>query len=329
MKSIKKVLITGAGGFIGSHLTDMLNKMNYDVRALVEYNSFNNWGWIEELECKNDLEVVSGDIRDPYLCKEITRDIDVVFHLAALIAIPYSYIAPNSYIKTNVLGTLNMCQASLENNVSKLIHTSTSEVYGTADYVPIDEKHPLKAQSPYSASKIGADSVASSFYTSFQLPLTIARPFNTFGPRQSARAVIPTVITQIASGKKTLSLGDTSPTRDFTYVEDTCRGLVSLMLCKESIGEVVNVGSNNEFSIAQTIEIIKDIMGSNIEIKEDVKRIRPKKSEVFRLCCDNSKIKDLTGFSTELSFEEGLKRTIDWFSDPKNLSVYKTELFNV
>ena len=194
MKSIKKVLITGAGGFIGSHLTDMLNKMNYDVRALVEYNSFNNWGWIEELECKNDLEVVSGDIRDPYLCKEITRDIDVVFHLAALIAIPYSYIAPNSYIKTNVLGTLNMCQASLENDVSRLIHTSTSEVYGTADYVPIDEKHPLKAQSPYSASKIGADSVASSFYTSFHLPLTIARPFNTFGPRQSARAVIPTVI---------------------------------------------------------------------------------------------------------------------------------------
>ena len=234
---MKKALITGADGFIGSHLTEMLVAQGYKVKALSQYNSFNNWGWLENVNCKNDIEILSGDIRDFNYCKLISKDVEVIFHLAALIAIPFSYVAPDSYVETNIKGTLNICQAALENKISRLIHTSTSEVYGTAQYVPIDEKHPLHAQSPYSATKIAADAMVTSFYNSFELPVTIARPFNTYGPRQSARAIIPTIITQIASGKKEIKLGDTSPTRDFSYVEDCCRGFVELAESKKTIGE--------------------------------------------------------------------------------------------
>ncbi|MFC1567549.1 SDR family NAD(P)-dependent oxidoreductase, partial [Thermodesulfobacteriota bacterium] len=242
----KKVLVTGADGFIGSHLTEMLVSQGAKVKALSYYNSFNYWGWLEDLDCLTDIEVLSGDVRDPHYCKRITKGADIVFHLAALIAIPYSYVAPDSYVDTNIKGTLNICQAALENSCERIIHTSTSEVYGTAQYVPIDEKHPIQPQSPYSASKIGADAMAKSFYNAFDLPLTIARPFNTYGPRQSARAVIPSIIIQIASGKKKIKLGDLTPTRDFSYVEDICHGLIALAACKKAIGETFNIGSNHE-----------------------------------------------------------------------------------
>ncbi len=254
---MKKVLVTGADGFIGSHLTELLVREGYEVKALSQYNSFNYWGWLEDVNCLKDIEVLSGDVRDPHYCKHITKDVGLVFHLAALIAIPYSYVAPDSYVDTNVKGTLNICQAALENGVQRVIHTSTSEVYGTAQYVPIDEKHPLQAQSPYSASKIGADAMAMSFFNSFDLPLTIARPFNTYGPRQSARAVIPTIITQIASGKKQIKLGDVSPTRDFNYVADTCRGFLELARCEKAVGETVNIGSNYEISVGDTLHLIR------------------------------------------------------------------------
>ena len=237
-----KTLVTGADGFIGSHLVELLLSKGYEVRALSVYNSFNNWGWLEEIESNENLEVISGDIRDPFFCKEISKGINTIYHLAALIGIPYSYVAPDSYVDTNIKGTVNMCQASLENKVERVIHTSTSEVYGTAKYVPIDEQHPIQPQSPYSASKIGADSMAMSFHNSFDLPLSIARPFNTFGPRQSARAVIPTIISQIASGRTKVKIGDTSPTRDFNYVEDTCRGLLAIADSPDAIGEIINIG---------------------------------------------------------------------------------------
>ncbi len=323
------VLVTGANGFIGSHLTELLISKKYNVRALSEYNSFNNWGWLEDIECKGEVEVVTGDIRDPHLCKAITKDIDIVFHLAALIAIPYSYIAPDSYVETNIKGTLNICQAAKENGNIRVINTSTSEVYGTANYVPINETHPLQAQSPYSASKIGADAMAISFYNAFDLPVTIARPFNTYGPRQSARAVIPTIISQIAAGSKKIKLGDLTPTRDFNYVEDTCRGLLSLSESPDVIGEVVNIGSNSEVSILDTLELIKNIMNSKVEFIVDPKRIRPKNSEVERLWCDNTKIEKLTSYKPEIKLEEGLKRTIDWFLDPRNIEKYKTNIYNV
>jgi NAD dependent epimerase/dehydratase len=326
---MNKVLVTGADGFIGSHLTEELYKKGYQVRALSQYNSFNNWGWLEDVSCKDDIEIFSGDIRDPYYCEELVSGVDTVFHLAALIAIPYSYTSPQNYVETNIQGTLNICQAAIKNKVSRVLHTSTSEVYGTAKYVPIDEDHPLQPQSPYSASKIGADAIAMSFFNSFNLPLTIVRPFNTYGPRQSARAVIPTIITQIANGAKEISLGDTSPTRDFNYVEDTCSGFIKLSTCDDSIGETVNLGSNYEISISDTLDIIKNLMKSDVKFLLDKERIRPKNSEVFRLWCDNSKIQRLTDFSPETSIEEGLKKTIDWILIPENLSKYKSDIYNV
>ncbi len=324
-----KALITGADGFIGSHLTELLVREGYSVSALSQYNSFNNWGWLEDVACKDSIEILSGDIRDSHFCRKITKDMDVVFHLAALIAIPYSYVAPESYVDTNVKGTLNICQAALDNGVKRLIHTSTSEVYGTAQYVPIDEKHPLQAQSPYSATKIAADAMVFSYFNAFDLPVTIARPFNTYGPRQSARAVIPTIITQIATGKKQIQLGDVSPTRDFNYVEDTCRGFLELANCDAAIGETVNIGSNYEISVGDTLNIIKELMEGDVEFVVDDERIRPEKSEVFRLWCDNTKIEQLTGFKPRVDIREGLQRTIDWITDPKNLSSYKAGIYNV
>ncbi len=326
---MKKVLVTGADGFIGSHLTELLVSEGYEVKALSQYNSFNYWGWLEDVNCQNQIEVLNGDIRDPHFCKHIMKDIDVVFHLAALIAIPYSYVAPDSYVDTNIKGTLNICQAALENGVSRVIHTSTSEVYGTAQYVPIDEKHPLQPQSPYSASKIGADSMAMSFFNAFNLPLTIARPFNTYGPRQSARAVIPTIISQIASGKKQIKLGDVTPTRDFNYVADTCRGFLALARCDKAIGETVNIGSNFEISVGDTLNLIRELMDSDVEFITDEQRFRPEKSEVFRLWCDNSKIFQLTGFEPEYNIREGLKATVKWFSLPENYMKYKADIYNV
>lgn len=327
--SESRVLITGADGFIGSHLTELLVKEGYQVKALSQYNSFNNWGWLEDVDCLDQIEVLSGDVRDPHYCKHITKDVDVVFHLAALIAIPYSYVAPDSYVDTNVKGTLNICQAALENKVSRVIHTSTSEVYGTAQYVPIDEKHPLQPQSPYSASKIGADAMAMSFFNAFDLPVTIVRPFNTYGPRQSARAVIPTIIGQIASGMRQIQLGDVTPTRDFNFVSDTCRGFLELSRCEAAVGETVNIGSNFEISIAETLNIIRELMQSDVEFLTDEQRVRPGKSEVFRLWCDNSRIRALTGFEPAHGLREGLQKTIDWFTQPENLVRYKTHLYNV
>lgn len=325
----KKVLVTGADGFIGSHLTELLVSKGYQVRALAQYNSFNNWGWLEDISCLKDVEVVTGDIRDPFFCNQLCKGIDVVFHLAALIAIPYSYIAPQGYVETNVTGTLNICKAAMEQGVKRVIHTSTSEVYGTALYVPIDEKHPLQPQSPYSASKISADMMALSFYNSFGFPLTVARPFNTYGPRQSARAVIPTIITQLAAGKKEIKLGDVTPTRDFNFVQDTCRGFLLLSESEKTIGKTVNIGSNNEISIGDTFKLIKEIMGVKTEFVRDGDRIRPEKSEVQRLWCDNSLIRELTGYSPQVSIEDGLKKTVEWFMNPKNLVKYKADIYNV
>jgi NAD dependent epimerase/dehydratase len=325
----KTILITGADGFIGSHLTEMLVAEGYKVKALSQYNSFNNWGWLDDVNCKNEIDILTGDIRDPHYCKHITKDIDIIFHLAALIAIPYSYIAPDSYVDTNIKGTLNICQAAKEQGNIRVIHTSTSEVYGTAQYVPIDENHPLQPQSPYSATKIAADAMAMSFYNAFELPVTIARPFNTYGPRQSARAVIPTIITQIANGAKEIKLGDLTPTRDFNYVEDTCRGFIALAKEDKTIGETVNIGSNYEISISETLNLIKDIMQSDVKFIVDKQRIRPGKSEVLRLWCDNSKINELTGFKPQIDIREGLQKTIEWITKPENLKTYKSEIYNV
>jgi NAD dependent epimerase/dehydratase len=324
-----KVLVTGADGFIGSHLVEALLAEGHQVRALAQYNSFNFWGWLEDIAAQDDLEVICGDIRDQHFCKTLCQDVDVIFHLAALIAIPYSYTAPESYVDTNVKGTLNICQAALDNKVARIVCTSTSEVYGTAQYVPIDEKHPLQPQSPYSASKIGADAVAMSFFNSFKLPLTIARPFNTYGPRQSARAVIPTIISQITSGVKEIKLGDVSPTRDFNYVADICKGYLKLAKCDQAIGEVVNIGSNSEISILDTLMMIKKIMGSDVRFITEDQRLRPEKSEVFRLCCDNTKIRELTGWKPTHTLREGLEKTVEWFSDPRNLTKYKPGIYNV
>ncbi|MDY0744256.1 NAD-dependent 4,6-dehydratase LegB [Paucibacter sp. R3-3] len=326
---MKRVLVTGADGFIGSHLVELLVREGFEVKALSQYNSFNNWGWLDDIDCAKDVEVISGDVRDPHFCRKVTQGQDAVFHLAALIAIPYSYVAPDSYVDTNVKGTLNICQAALDNGVQRVIHTSTSEVYGTARYVPIDEKHPLQPQSPYSASKIGADAMAMSYFNAFNLPLTIARPFNTYGPRQSARAVIPTIITQIASGMKQIKLGDTTPTRDFNYVADTCRGFLELARCKEAIGETVNIGSNFEISVGDTLNLIKELMGSDVEFITDDQRIRPEKSEVFRLWCDNTRIHALTGFEPRHDIRDGLRRTIEWMTQPANLVKYKAHIYNV
>ena len=328
MDKNKIMLVTGADGFIGSHLTEMLLNEGYKVRALSQYNSFNNWGWLEGINHPN-LEVVTGDVRDPHYCKHISRDVDTIFHLAALIAIPYSYIAPDSYVDTNVKGTLNICQAAKENGVRRVLVTSTSEVYGTAHYVPIDEKHPKQPQSPYSATKIGADAMAMSFYNAFELPVVIVRPFNTYGPRQSARAIIPTIITQIANGATEIKLGDLTPTRDFNFVKDTCRGFIQLADCDEAIGQEVNVCSNYEISMRDTLNLIADIMGKEVNFVEDTQRLRPKNSEVFRLWGDNTKIKGLTGFEPEYDIRRGLEETIKWFTCEDNLKKYKSNIYNV
>ncbi|MDR2646010.1 MAG: NAD-dependent 4,6-dehydratase LegB [Holosporaceae bacterium] len=325
----KTVLVTGADGFIGAHLVEVLAPKVKYLKALSLYNSFNNWGWLEDVSCKDDIEILCGDVRDPHYIKKTTKDVDVIFHLAALIAIPYSYVAPDSYVDTNINGTLNICQAALENGAQKIMITSTSEVYGTAQYVPIDEKHPLQSQSPYSATKIGADAIADSFFRSFSLPVCIVRPFNTYGPRQSARAVIPTVITQIMAGKKEIKIGDLRPTRDFNYVKDTVRGFIELAECDESIGETVNIGSNYEISIGEVLTLIKKLMNSDAEFVTDEQRIRPERSEVNRLCCDNSKIRKLTGFKPEYTLQQGLSETITWFENPENLKKYKIDIYNV
>lgn len=324
-----KVLVTGADGFIGSHLVEMLIAEGYEVTALVLYNSFNSWGWLEDSSCLDRVRIVTGDIRDPHFCREVTAGQDMVFHLAALIAIPYSYVAPDSYVDVNVRGTLNLCQAARASGVARFIHTSTSEVYGTARYVPIDEAHPLQPQSPYSASKIGADAMAMSFFHAFGFPVTVARPFNTFGPRQSARAVIPTIITQIAAGRQQIVLGDTSPTRDFNFVLDTCRGMLLLAQCDAAIGQTVNIGSNFEISVADMLELIRIRMGSSVEFVRDSARLRPENSEVQRLWCDNALIKKLTNFEPQFTLEQGLDLTIEWFTRPANLAHYKVDIYNV
>ena len=324
----KRALVTGADGFIGSHLTELLVFLDYEVRVLVQYNSFNSLGWLETTNCLDQIEIISGDIRDFGICEDLVQEIDIVFHLAALIAIPYSYRAPASYLETNVNGTFNICQAASKASVGKIVVVSTSEVYGTARYVPIDESHPLTPQSPYSASKIGAEAIAMSFWYASQVPIIVARPFNTFGPRQSARAVIPSVITQIASGRKIIQVGDLTPTRDFNYVVDTCRGLEYLGR-SSAIGRIVNIGSNLEISIEDTANLIKELMGSDARFSVEDQRLRPTNSEVFRLWCDNSLIRELTGFQPEYDLRSGLRETIDWFLKPNNLAQYKTEIFNV
>ncbi|GEA06014.1 NAD-dependent dehydratase [Alteromonas sp. KUL42] len=325
---MQKALVTGGDGFIGSHLVEALLARGYCVRALVNYNSFNSWGWLDNVSHEN-LEVVAGDIRDPFLCDSLCKGVDVVFHLAALIAIPYSYAAPQSYVETNVNGTMNLCQAAVRHNVSKFIQTSTSEVYGTAQYVPIDEAHPLQPQSPYSASKIGADAMAMSYFYSFGLPVTIARPFNTYGPRQSARAIIPTIISQIAAGKAIIQVGDLSPTRDFNYVADTCAGFIAIAEAEKTQGETINIATNSEVSMEKTLDTIKRLMNSNVTFSVDPERIRPKDSEVFRLLGDNAKLVKLTGFTPSHSLELGLQKTIDWFTQDTNLRRYKTDIYNV
>jgi NAD dependent epimerase/dehydratase len=325
----KRILVTGADGFIGSHLVELLVSMGAHVTALSQYNSFNFWGWLEGLPCLSQVNVVTGDIRDPYFCLEMTKGIDVIFHLAALIPIPYSYKAPDTYVDTNVKGTLHICQAAVANGVQKVVHTSTSEVYGTALYVPIDEKHPLNAQSPYSATKIGADAIAVSFYRSFNLPVVIARPFNAYGPRQSARAVIPTIISQLAAGRAEVHLGDVRTTRDFTYVEDTCRGFVAIAAMDEGLGEVFHIGTQQEISIGDLFDLIVELSGSQARRVTDDERLRPEKSEVLRLLCNNTKLANAAGFQPQVSLREGLMRTIEWFRDPANLSRYKENIYNV
>jgi NAD dependent epimerase/dehydratase len=329
MRPGQQVLVTGADGFIGSHLVEILVADGARVRALVQYNSTNSWGWLEEAPCATDVDVVAGDVRDPDFCRELTRQIDTVFHLAALIPIPYSYRAPASYVDTNVKGTLNLCQAARAHGVSKFIQVSTSEVYGTAQYVPIDEAHPLRPQSPYSASKVAADAIATSFFHSFDLPVTIARPFNTYGPRQSARAVIPTIISQLASGSTTLKLGNLSTTRDFTYVEDTCLGLMAIAALDSGLGETINIGSNSEISVGDLAATIARIMKTSVTVEVDEQRLRPAASEVNRLRCDNTKLRTLTGFTPRVELSAGLGRTVEWFLRDGHLGRYKADLYNV
>lgn len=324
----KPVLVTGADGFIGSHLVELLLAKGFNVRALSQYNSFNYWGWLEDIH-NEKLEVVCGDVRDPNFCREICRGAGTVFHLAALIAIPYSYVAPDSYVDTNIRGTLNMCQAARDMNVDRIIVTSTSEVYGTAQYVPIDEKHPRQPQSPYSATKIGADAIAKSFYNAFDLPLVIARPFNTYGPRQSARAIIPTIIGQIAKGERQIKVGDLTPTRDFNFVADTARGFVALAEAPDEVlGRDINIATGTEVSMKTTLETIAALMNADVEYVTDPQRLRPSKSEVFRLCGDNTLITTLTDWRPKWDLDRGLRATIDWFSKPENLAKYKTDIYN-
>lgn len=329
----KPVAVTGADGFIGSHLVGHLLDAGYTVRALAQYNSFNNWGWLEDVAASRPagdfrLEIVSGDVRDAAFCRTFTEGCGTVFHLAALIAIPYSYIAPESYVDTNIKGTLNMCQAARAAGVDRLIVTSTSEVYGTARQVPIPETHPRQPQSPYSATKIGADALALSFYNAFDLPVVLARPFNTYGPRQSARAIIPTIISQIASGKEVITVGDLTPTRDFNYVDDTCRGFIALAQAPGIEGREINIASGTEISMADTLDTIARVMGRKVDFVVDPERIRPSRSEVRRLCGDNTLIRSLTDWCPQVSLEEGLRRTAEWFLNPDNIRKYKVDIYN-
>jgi len=331
----KKILVTGADGFIGSHLTENLVRRGTDVRAFVYYNSFGSWGWLDhsEPEIKKSIDVFAGDVRDPHGVKEAMKGCSVVIHLAALIGIPYSYHSPDTYVDTNIKGTLNILQAARELGLEKVIHTSTSEVYGTARFVPITEEHPLQGQSPYSATKIGADQIAMSFYNSFDTPVSIIRPFNTYGPRQSARALIPTVITQIASGQRRIKIGALHPIRDFNYIKDTVNGFIAALNSEQSTGEVINIGSNYEISIGETVQLIAEVMGVEIETETETVRLRPEKSEVERLWADNTKAKKLLGWEPLYSGREGLRRglaeTIKWFTDPDNLKSYKANRYNI
>ncbi|MBC7905488.1 MAG: GDP-mannose 4,6-dehydratase [Rhodospirillaceae bacterium] len=324
-----KVLVTGADGFIGSHLTEELVRRGYDVRAFALYNSFNSWGWLDQApaEIRDSLDVRCGDVRDPFFVREAMKGCDAVLHLAALIAIPYSYVAPENYVATNITGTLNVLQAARDLGISKVVHTSTSEVYGTARFVPITEEHPLQGQSPYSATKIGADQIALSFHSSFETPVAVVRPFNTYGPRQSARAVIPTIITQIAAGARSIRLGATSPTRDFNFVADTVSGFIAVLDSPASVGEVINIGSNFEISVGDTARLIAEVMGSPVEIQTDEARFRPAGSEVERLWACNAKAKRLLGWEPSYGgldgFRRGLTATAEWFREPSNLKNYR------
>ena len=327
----KSVLVTGAGGFIGSHLVEELVKMNCHVKAFVHYNSFNRWGWLDSLagDVMQHVEVFSGDIRDPNGMLEAMKGTEVVFHLAALIGIPYSYHSPDVYVDTNVRGTLNVLQAARQLGVLKVIHTSTSEVYGTAQFVPITEEHPVNPQSPYAATKAGADFLALTFYRSFELPVTVVRPFNTYGPRQSARAIIPTIITQILAGKTTLTLGSVTPTRDLNFVRDTAMGFVRAAESENALGEVVNLGSNYEISIGDLAEKIAGQIGTSIVIRSAEERIRPGKSEVERLWAENKKAARLLHWSPQYTLDKGLEETIAWFRKPGNLAMYKADIYNI
>ena len=331
----KKILVTGADGFIGSHLTETLVRTGHDVRAFVYYNSFNSWGWLDHAayDVRRSLDVFAGDIPYPHGVTQAMPGCHVVLHLAALRAIPYSYHSPDAYVETNVRGTLNILQAARDLGVSKVVHTSTSEVYGTARTVPITEEHPLQGQSPYSATKIAADQLAMSFHYSFDTPVAVIRPFNTYGPRQSARAVIPATIIQIASGEKKLRLGSLHPTRDFNYVEDVVRGFIAVAASSRAVGEVINVGNNHEISIGDTVRLIAELMRADIEVETETQRVRPEKSEVERLCADNAKARALVGWEPGYAGRDGLRRglnaTIDWFRDPANLVRYKADLYNI
>ena len=327
----KKILVTGADGFIGSHLVEALLDEGCSVKAFTYYNSFNSWGWLDTFprETLKNVEVFTGDIRDPNGVRTAVKDVDIVFHLAALIAIPFSYHSPDAYIETNIRGTLNLLQACRDYDVERVIVTSTSEVYGTAQYVPINETHPLQAQSPYSASKIGADKIAESFFRSFEMSVVIARPFNTYGPRQSARAVIPTIIIQLLNGNKNIRLGSIHPTRDFSHVGDVCKGLINLSKFDEAIGREVNIGSGTEISIGSLAKLLMELTGTEVEISSEGIRKRPDKSEVERLVCDNRLIKEITGWEPQTTLREGLLNTIEWFKDKKNLKRYKNDIYNI
>ena len=326
-----RVLVTGADGFIGSHLVESLIESGYKVKAFVYYNSFNSWGWIDSFkeELKKEIEIFSGDIRDPNGVHESMKNVDAVFHLAALIGIPFSYHSPDSYVDTNIKGTLNVLQAARSLKTKRVLVTSTSEVYGTAQFVPITESHPYQGQSPYSATKIGADRIAESYFRSFELPVTIVRPFNTFGPRQSARAVIPSIITQLLSGKNKMKLGDLTPTRDLVYVKDTVNGFIEIFKSDKTIGEEINIATQSEITIGNLVKLILKLMNKECEIETEEIRIRPEKSEVKRLFGSNEKIKKLTNWKQKFDFETGLRNTIEWFSDPVNLAKYKSDIYNI
>lgn len=324
---MKKILVTGAGGFIGSHLTELLVEKGFEVKAFVHYNSWNKWGWLDTSNVKNKIEIVTGDIRDFDSVFAAMQGCDTVFHLAALIGIPYSYVSPQAYIKTNIDGTYNVLQSARQLGVAKIMVTSTSETYGTAQYVPIDENHPMVGQSPYSATKISADQLSISYFKSFDLPVKIVRPFNTYGPRQSARAIIPTIISQILNGQTSLKLGNMTPTRDLTFVKDTAKGFYEIANADGLFGEITNIGMQEEITIGDLVQLISDIIGTQIEIISDEQRVRPDKSEVERLFCNNTKIKSNTLWTPDYTLQTGLKETVDWISN--NLSYFKPEIYNV